>query len=117
MQPLSAADSSLFLFSVIEESILIHLLCAAFWMLWNDQQHMEDKYILLSLYTHGAAIFFSHFFYIRQTCPFFERAFPMEAVPNFHHKEIPLDPPGHTDILSHAGIQAFCCMNCIIQRV
>ena len=56
MQPLSAAGSSLFLFSVIEESILIHLLCAAFWMLWNDQQHMEDKYILLCLYAHGASI-------------------------------------------------------------
>ena len=88
MQLLAAADSFLFLFSVIEGNILIHLLCAAFWMLWNDQQHMEDKYILLCLYTHGAAISFSHFFYIRQTCPFFERAFPTEAVLVFYHKEI-----------------------------
>mgnify|MGYP006990229335 CR=1 FL=1 len=29
----------------------------------------------------------------------------MEAVLNFHHKEISLDPPGHTDILFYASTQ------------
>ena len=107
----------LFLFSAAESNILIHLLWAACWMLWNNQQYMEDKYILLCLYTHGAAISFSHFFYIRQACPFFERAFPMEAVLGFYHKEISLKPPGHTDILFHTGIQTFYCMDCIIQPI
>ena len=78
---------------------------------------MEDKFIPLGLYAHGAAIFFSHLMDIGQACPFFERAFPMKAVPDFHHQEIPLDTPGYMDIFLHPGIQAFYCLDSIVQGI
>ena len=68
---------------------------------------MEDKFILLCLDAHGAAIFFGYFFYIRQACSFLERIFSMEAVLHFYHKEIALNTPEHTDIFFYAGIQTF----------